>query len=77
MTYTDNFLYPYRRYRGTVKPENLVFDANLQEFSQRVSFICNLENNGKLTPEDAFQQLQQLWTSLDQSRQHLGIKAKD
>lgn len=77
MTYTDNFLYPYRRYRGTVKPENLVFDANLQEFSQRVSFICNLENNGKLTPEDAFHQLQQLWTSLDQSRRHLGIQAKD
>ncbi len=77
MTYANNFLYPYRRYRGAVKPENLVFDANLQEFSQRVSFICNLENNGKLTPEDAFQQLQQLWLSLDQSRRHLGIKAKD
>ncbi|MGP1382110.1 MAG: DUF7219 family protein [Thainema sp.] len=77
MTYAENFLYPYRRYRGAVKPENLVFDANLQEFSQRVSFICNLENNGKLSPEDAFKQIQQLWTSLDRSRQQLGIQASD
>lgn len=38
----DDFLYPRSTYRGEVKPENLVFNAN-QEFAQKVSFICNLE----------------------------------
>ncbi len=42
MTDLHNFLYPRRRYQGSVKPENLVFNANLQEFSQRVSYICGL-----------------------------------
>ncbi|WP_446371551.1 hypothetical protein [Coleofasciculus sp. D1-CHI-01] len=31
-----NFLYPHVRYRGAVKPEHLVLNANLQEFAQRV-----------------------------------------
>jgi hypothetical protein len=56
-----------------VKPENLVFNANLQEFSQRVSYICDLETNGKLTPNEAVQQLRVLWDQLQQSHQQLGI----
>ena len=40
----SDFLYPRSRYRGHWKPENLVFDANLQEFAQRVSYICNLQS---------------------------------
>ncbi len=32
MTDLHNFLYPRSRYQGSVKPENLVFNANLQEF---------------------------------------------
>ena len=36
----DDFLYPRGRYYGHVKPENLVFNANLQEFAQRISYIC-------------------------------------
>ena len=50
----NSFLYPRRRYHGQVKPENLVFNANLQEFAQRVSYICNLETSGKLSPEEAY-----------------------
>ena len=33
--------------RGQVKPENLLFNANLQEFAQRVMVIANLETAGK------------------------------
>jgi len=35
----DHFIYPRSRYYGQVKPENLVFNANLQEFAQRVSYM--------------------------------------
>lgn len=37
----EDFLYPRSRYYGQVQPENLVFNANLQEFAQKVSLICN------------------------------------
>lgn len=57
MTDLHNFLYPRSRYRGSVKPENLVFNANLQEFSQRVSYICGLQTNGKLNSNEAVQQI--------------------
>jgi Fe2+ transport system protein B len=52
-----NFLYPRARYRGAVKPEHLVLNANLQEFAQRVSYICNLQTAGKLSPDQAFEQI--------------------
>lgn len=73
MTDLDNFLYPHSCYQGSVKPENLVFNANLQEFSQRVSYICGLQTNGKLTPNEAVQQIRPLWHQLQRSYQQLGI----
>jgi hypothetical protein len=69
----DQFLYPRNRYHGQVKPENLVFDANLQEFAQRVSYICNLETSGKLPAEDAYEQVKTLWEQLTRSKKQLGI----
>lgn len=69
----NNFLYPRNRYYGQVKPENLVFNANLQEFSQRVSYICNLETNGKLSPEEAYNQIKELWKQLKRTKQQLGV----
>ena len=69
----SEFLYPRSRYRGQVKPENLVFNANLQEFSQQVSYICNLETNGKLSPEESYQKIETLWQELKQSKRLLGI----
>lgn len=68
-----NFLYPRSRYRGEVKPENLVFNANLQEFSQRISYICCLETGGKLTPEESYREIRSLWKQLKKSRKQLGI----
>ncbi|MDF5719018.1 MAG: hypothetical protein PUP91_00715 [Rhizonema sp. PD37] len=69
----EDFLYPRSRYYGQVKPENLVFNANLQEFAQRVSYICNLETSGKLPPEEAYEQVKSLWKQLKQSKQELKI----
>lgn len=71
-----DFLYPRGRYYGQVKPENLVFNANLQEFAQRVSYICNLETAGKLSPEESYQKIRALWKQLKRSKQQLGIGNK-
>ena len=69
----DSFLYNRFPYQGQVKPENLVFNANLQEFAQRVNYICSLETGGKLAPEEAYKQIQALWKELQSSKEQLGI----
>ncbi|MBV8885667.1 MAG: hypothetical protein JO235_16955 [Chroococcidiopsidaceae cyanobacterium CP_BM_RX_35] len=73
MTDKDDFLYPRSRYYGQVKPENLVFNANLQEFAQRVSYICNLETAGKLPSNEAYEQIKALWKELKRSWKELGV----
>lgn len=68
----DSFIYQYHSTasESTTFPE-LVFDANLQEFSQRVALICALETNGKLTPVEAYEHIKNLWTALDISKRTL------
>jgi glutathione peroxidase-family protein len=73
MSGTSDFLHPRSRYRGQFKPENLMFNANLQEFAQRVMFISNLETNGKMTPEQSYKEIKALWKDLKQSKKSLGI----
>lgn len=73
MTDSKDFLYPRGRYHGHFTPENLAFDANLQEFAQRISYICALQSNGKLSPEEAYQQIKNLWKQLKISKKQLGI----
>ncbi|MGP1385841.1 MAG: DUF7219 family protein [Thainema sp.] len=67
----QNFLYPIRRYRGEFTPQNIAFDANLQEFAQRVEFICALENAGKLDPNVAYDEIKGMWKSLKRSKKNL------
>ncbi|MGK7933085.1 MAG: hypothetical protein AB4041_16865 [Microcystaceae cyanobacterium] len=69
----ENFLHPHYPYRGEVKPENLVFNANLQEFAQKISYICNLETAGKIKPEDAYHRIKNLWMDLANSKKQLGV----
>lgn len=69
----DQFLFPRSSYRGEFKPENLVFNSNLQEFAQRVVYICSLETNGKISPAQAYEQIKTLWRQLKQSKRQLGI----
>jgi hypothetical protein len=73
----DDFLYSRSRYYGQVQPENLVFNANLQEFSQRISYICNLETGGKIPPHEAYQQIKSLWKELKRSKKQLRIGSQD
>ena len=73
MTDRTDFLYPRSRYYGKVKPENLVFNANLQEFAQQVNYICNLETGGKVAPEVAYSKIKDLWNELKRSKKELGV----
>lgn len=69
----DDFLYPRSRYYGDFKPENVVFNSNLQEFAQKVNYICNLETGGKISPQQAYEEIKSLWHELKQSKKNLGI----
>ena len=69
----DDFLYPHSRYHGQVNPENLVFNANLQEFAQKISYICNLETSGKIAPTEAYDQIKELWKQLKKTKKQLRI----
>ncbi|KAF3889882.1 MULTISPECIES: DUF7219 family protein [Nostocales] len=69
----SSFLYPCGRYYGQTKPENIVFNANLQEFTHKVSIITSLETSGKLSPLEAYNQIQSLWEQLKRSKTELGI----
>jgi hypothetical protein len=73
MNNKDDFLNPRSRYYGEVKPENLVFNANLQEFANRVPLICGLETNGKMSPDEAYKEIKSLWKQLKRSKKELGI----
>jgi hypothetical protein len=66
-----DFLYSRSRYYGQVKPENLVFDANLQEFAQKVSLICSLETSGKISQNEAYRRIESLWEELKRSKEQL------
>ncbi len=67
----DRFLNPISNFRGEFTPQNLAFDANLQEFTNRISIICALETGGKISPNEAYQQIKELWNKLDKSKEHL------
>lgn len=70
MTGKDEFLHPESRYYGDPKPENVVFDAKLQEFASKVDFICCLEIGGKIHTLEAYEQIKTLWQQLDYAKKH-------
>ena len=76
MSDKDNFLYPHYRYQGEFDPSAVVFDANLQEFAQKVTYLCTLENSGKLSQGDAYVEIKALWKLLRQSKRELGISTE-
>lgn len=67
----DQFISPLTKYNGEFSPQQLAFNANLQEFAQRVSLLCGLETNGKVSAQDTYKEIKQLWQSLKASKQEL------
>ncbi|AKG21416.1 DUF7219 family protein [Calothrix sp. 336/3] len=76
-TSSSNFLYPRHPYCGKFTPEYLVFNANLQEFAQRVNYISGLQTGGKLSPEEAYGQIKLLWKQLKRTKKELNIPNSD
>lgn len=72
----NRFIYPYNRYYGTFTAESLAFNANLQEFAQKVGYISILETSGKLSSQEAYSQIKELWKQLKRSKKELGIDKK-
>lgn len=56
-----------------LSPEDILFDANLREFASRVGVICGLEAGGRLTQQQAFGRIRDLWKQLKRSHKNLGI----
>ena len=67
----EKFLYPTGNYYGKFTPQNLAFNANLQEFAQKSSYVCALESNGKITAEEAYHEIKKLWKQLKNSKTQL------
>jgi len=76
---SDSYSFSYRknRYHGHFTPQNLVFNANLQEFSQRVCHISNLQSKGKLSAQEVYELIEALWKQLEGSCYALGILPED
>jgi uncharacterized Zn finger protein len=70
---SNDFLHPRSRYYGDFTPENLAFNANLQEFAQKITYICSLETGGKISSERAYKEIKALWKQLKSSKKNLGI----
>ena len=69
----DQFIYSKSKYYGECTPEQLAFNANLQEFAQRVGYICSLETGGKLSSMQAYYGIKRAWKQLKRSKKELGI----
>jgi hypothetical protein len=67
----ENFLHPQAPYHGDFSPQNLAFNANLQEFAHKIGYICALETNGKISAKEAYDRVKKLWHQLKFSKKEL------
>ena len=52
-------------------PQRVAFHQNLEEFADRVGLLVGLQSNGKVTQEEAFDQIKTLWKTLKLSKNDL------
>ncbi len=58
-------LYPYRPYKGILKPKNFLFNSYLQDFTFQAVQVCNLETSGSISSLEAYNRLQELWAEME------------
>ncbi len=59
-------------YRGEDwSPQRLLFHQNLETFAERVGLIVGLQGNGKISQEEAYDEIKRVWTTLKQSKDML------
>jgi hypothetical protein len=69
---TRSPLEAHSSYRGDDwTPGRLVFHQNLEQFAERVGLIVALQGNGKISQEEAFDEIRQIWKQLQTSRESL------
>ncbi|MEO1375292.1 MAG: hypothetical protein AAFW70_13420 [Cyanobacteria bacterium J06635_10] len=68
----NDFLYSSSSYEEGFD-KNLVFNANLQEFSQTISDIANLQTWGKISSFEAYLKVKAAYKHLKRSKKVLGI----
>jgi hypothetical protein len=59
-------------FKYTTYPELTEFERKLAQFGDRVSIIAGLEVGGKMTAEDAYQEIKRLYKELKQVRKEGG-----
>jgi len=62
-----NSIFVRRSYQGKFTIENLLFNSNLQEFTQYVGYIANLYKDGKLSPEETYIKIDALFEQLQRT----------
>jgi exonuclease VII small subunit len=67
----QQFLSNYASYRHSNQPERQAFNHTLQHFAQHVALLCNLHSNGKLSAEEFIDQIETLWSAVEQCKGRL------
>ncbi|PSP16272.1 MAG: hypothetical protein BRC58_09585 [Cyanobacteria bacterium QS_8_64_29] len=52
----------------TADDREQLLHEQLQAFARQASYTCNLYTNGKLSPQEAYQQLARFWARLEQAK---------
>ena len=52
-------------------PQWAAFHQNLEQFADRIGLIVGLQGNGKVSQEEAYEQIKALWSQLKGSRKDL------
>jgi hypothetical protein len=60
-----------RKYENQANAEYLMYIDTLQEFSVQLSFIASLTSAGKLSVQESYLRVQQLWEILSASKERL------
>ncbi|MEM0914357.1 MAG: hypothetical protein AAGK09_07065 [Planctomycetota bacterium] len=53
------------------RPEDLLFQSNLQEFARKVGFAVGLEQGDKINSAEAYMRIRTLWKDLKHSHRAL------
>ena len=60
---------PHSGYRGSDwTPQRLMFHQNLESFAERVGLVVGLQSNGKMSQEQAYDEIRRIWNDLKESK---------
>ena len=63
---------PHSAYRGSDwTPKRLMFHQNLESFAERVGLVVGLQSNGKMSQEQAYDEIRRIWNGLKESKDTL------